>query len=51
LKAENSAGLAQCMRVPTNETEAGFCSDIKALPVALKSGSATWYSVEFLSST
>jgi hypothetical protein len=53
LKAEKAA-LAQCMRVPANETEAGFCSDIKTLPVALKLGSAcgaNWYSVEFLSST
>jgi hypothetical protein len=41
------------MRVPANETDAGFRSDIKTLPVELKSGSAcgaTWCSVEFLSS-
>ena len=52
LKAEKSA-VAQCMRVPANETDAGFRSDIKTLPVELKSGSAcgaTWCSVEFLSS-
>jgi hypothetical protein len=50
---EEKAALAQCMRVPANETDAGFCRDIKTLPVALKSGivcGATWYSAEFLSS-
>jgi hypothetical protein len=50
LKEENSS-MAQCIRVPVNETDTGFLSDIRTLPAALNSAGAcdtTWCSAEFL---